>query len=81
MSHSAGKNNKKPTPRFIQPKQNQAKYVQYILCVFSYRDYRSNEDYTLTSQFWLVLAMRFVFVILFEVWAPELRTALFLSKL
>ncbi|XP_075907830.1 anoctamin-9-like [Nelusetta ayraudi] len=32
----------------------------------SYRDYRSNEDYTLTSQFWLVLAMRFVFVILFE---------------
>ncbi|XP_042290394.1 anoctamin-9 [Thunnus maccoyii] len=32
----------------------------------SYRDYRSNEDYTLTSQFWLVLAVRFAFVILFE---------------
>uniref|UniRef100_A0A3Q3WXG4 Anoctamin n=1 Tax=Mola mola TaxID=94237 RepID=A0A3Q3WXG4_MOLML len=32
----------------------------------SYRDYRSNEDYTLTSQFWLVMAMRFAFVILFE---------------
>ncbi|XP_047437634.1 anoctamin-9-like [Mugil cephalus] len=30
-----------------------------------YRDYRS-EDYSLTSQFWLVLAMRFGFVILFE---------------
>ncbi|KAG7235337.1 hypothetical protein INR49_002760 [Caranx melampygus] len=32
----------------------------------SYRDYRSNEDYKLTSQFWLVLAVRFAFVILFE---------------
>ncbi|KAJ0056703.1 hypothetical protein NL108_012209, partial [Boleophthalmus pectinirostris] len=32
----------------------------------SYRDYRSNEDYSLTSQFWLVLAVRFAFVILFE---------------
>nr|XP_020497119.1 anoctamin-9-like [Labrus bergylta] len=32
----------------------------------SYRDYRSNEDYTLTSKFWLVLAVRFAFVILFE---------------
>ncbi|XP_034437418.1 anoctamin-9-like isoform X2 [Hippoglossus hippoglossus] len=32
----------------------------------SYRDYRSDEDYTLTSQFWLVLAVRFAFVILFE---------------
>ncbi|KAG7482887.1 anoctamin-9-like isoform X1 [Solea senegalensis] len=32
----------------------------------SYRDYRSNEDYTLTSQFWVVLAVRFAFVILFE---------------
>ncbi|KAM9765832.1 anoctamin-9 [Menidia menidia] len=31
----------------------------------SYRDYRT-EDYTLTSQFWLVLAIRFAFVILFE---------------
>ncbi|CAL8350118.1 unnamed protein product [Merluccius merluccius] len=32
----------------------------------SYRDYRNNEDYTLTSQFWLILAVRFAFVILFE---------------
>ncbi|KAM8894779.1 anoctamin-9 isoform 3-T3 [Spinachia spinachia] len=32
----------------------------------SYRDYRSDEDYTLTAQFWLVLAVRFAFVILFE---------------
>ncbi|KAF7666802.1 hypothetical protein LDENG_00093680 [Lucifuga dentata] len=32
----------------------------------SYRDYRSNDDYTLTAQFWLVLAVRFAFVILFE---------------
>ncbi|KAF0043577.1 hypothetical protein F2P81_004914 [Scophthalmus maximus] len=32
----------------------------------SYRDYRSDEDYNLTSKFWLVLAVRFAFVILFE---------------
>ncbi|KAG7468363.1 hypothetical protein MATL_G00142190 [Megalops atlanticus] len=32
----------------------------------SYKDYRSNEDYTFTSQFWLILAVRFAFVILFE---------------
>ncbi|CAL8243255.1 unnamed protein product [Lota lota] len=32
----------------------------------SYRDYRNNEDYTLTSQFWLILAVRFAFIILFE---------------
>ncbi|XP_029001191.1 anoctamin-9-like [Betta splendens] len=32
----------------------------------SYRDYRNHEDYSLTSQFWLVLAVRFAFVILFE---------------
>ncbi|XP_059203387.1 anoctamin-9 [Centropristis striata] len=31
----------------------------------SYRDYRK-DDYTLTSQFWLVLAVRFAFIILFE---------------
>lgn len=56
----------------IQPKQQQTEPVQFLLCLyFSYRDYRSNEDYTLTSQFWFVLAMRFVFVILFEVWAPS----------
>lgn len=33
----------------------------------SYKDYRSNEDYSLTHQFWLILAVRFAFVILFEV--------------
>ncbi|XP_029010029.1 anoctamin-9 [Betta splendens] len=32
----------------------------------SYRDYRSSEDYSLTPQFWLILAVRFAFVILFE---------------
>uniref|UniRef100_A0A667WRK1 Anoctamin n=1 Tax=Myripristis murdjan TaxID=586833 RepID=A0A667WRK1_9TELE len=32
----------------------------------SYKDYRSDEDNSLTSQFWLVLAVRFAFVILFE---------------
>ncbi|XP_062855297.1 anoctamin-9 [Trichomycterus rosablanca] len=31
-----------------------------------YRDYRSNEDYTLTNQFWVIQAVRFAFVILFE---------------
>ncbi|KAM6942714.1 anoctamin-9 [Xenentodon cancila] len=39
---------------------------QELCHVFSFRDYRSEEDYTLTSQFWLVLAIRFAFVILFE---------------
>uniref|UniRef100_A0A8C5GMH3 Anoctamin n=1 Tax=Gouania willdenowi TaxID=441366 RepID=A0A8C5GMH3_GOUWI len=32
----------------------------------SYKDYRSNEDYTFKPQFWLILAVRFAFVILFE---------------
>ncbi|XP_059378550.1 anoctamin-9 [Carassius carassius] len=32
----------------------------------SYKDYRSDEDQSLTSQFWLILALRFAFVILFE---------------
>ncbi|CAB1423421.1 unnamed protein product [Pleuronectes platessa] len=32
----------------------------------SYKDYRSTEDYSLTPQFWLILAVRFAFVILFE---------------
>lgn len=45
-----------------------------LLCVCSYRDYRSDEDYTLTSQFWLVFAVRFAFVILFEVCIPDLLT-------
>ncbi|RXN30142.1 anoctamin-9-like protein [Labeo rohita] len=33
----------------------------------SYRDYRSNEDFSLTNQFWVILAARLVFIILFEV--------------
>ncbi|XP_069037809.1 anoctamin-9 [Lepisosteus oculatus] len=32
----------------------------------SYKDYRNSEDYTYTSQYWLILAVRFGFVILFE---------------
>nr|XP_061825656.1 anoctamin-9-like isoform X3 [Nerophis lumbriciformis] len=32
----------------------------------SYKDYRDNEDYNLTPQFWHILALRFAFVILFE---------------
>ncbi|MCJ8735889.1 hypothetical protein PDJAM_G00252750 [Pangasius djambal] len=32
----------------------------------SYRDYRSNDDYTLTNQFWVIQAVRFAFVVLFE---------------
>ncbi|KAJ8394957.1 hypothetical protein AAFF_G00040800 [Aldrovandia affinis] len=32
----------------------------------SYKDYRNNEDYGFTSQFWLIMAVRFAFVILFE---------------
>uniref|UniRef100_A0A3B5Q3K2 Anoctamin n=1 Tax=Xiphophorus maculatus TaxID=8083 RepID=A0A3B5Q3K2_XIPMA len=38
-------------------------YANVTQC--SYRDYR-NQDYSLTSQFWLVLAIRFAFIILFE---------------
>uniref|UniRef100_A0A673K7S4 Anoctamin n=1 Tax=Sinocyclocheilus rhinocerous TaxID=307959 RepID=A0A673K7S4_9TELE len=33
---------------------------------FNYKDYRNDEDQSLTSQFWLILALRFAFVILFE---------------
>ncbi|KAM4602610.1 anoctamin-9 [Polymixia lowei] len=32
----------------------------------SYKDYRNTEDYSLTSQFWLIMAVRFAFIILFE---------------
>uniref|UniRef100_A0A096M1Z9 Anoctamin n=1 Tax=Poecilia formosa TaxID=48698 RepID=A0A096M1Z9_POEFO len=38
-------------------------YANVTQC--SYRDYR-NQDYSLTSQFWFVLAIRFAFIILFE---------------
>ncbi|KTF71894.1 hypothetical protein cypCar_00049432 [Cyprinus carpio] len=31
-----------------------------------YRDYRSNEDFSLTNQFWVILAARLIFIILFE---------------
>ncbi|XP_072527749.1 anoctamin-9 [Salminus brasiliensis] len=32
----------------------------------SYKDYRNEEDHSFTSQYWLILAARFAFVILFE---------------
>ncbi|XP_076863649.1 anoctamin-9 [Brachyhypopomus gauderio] len=32
----------------------------------SYKDYRSSVDYTLTSQFWFIQAVRLAFIILFE---------------
>uniref|UniRef100_A0A8C2KX52 Anoctamin n=1 Tax=Cyprinus carpio TaxID=7962 RepID=A0A8C2KX52_CYPCA len=38
----------------------------YNITQCSYKDYRSDEDQSLTSQFWLILALRFAFVILFE---------------
>lgn len=43
--------------------------MRVCVCLCSYRDYR-NEDYALTHQFWLVLAVRFAFIILFEVCTP-----------
>lgn len=43
-----------------------------IYVSYSYKDYRSDEDQSLTSQFWLILALRFAFVILFEVQMLEL---------
>ncbi|XP_051558538.1 anoctamin-9 isoform X1 [Myxocyprinus asiaticus] len=46
-------------------KDNVAEYgLNFTQC--SYKDYRNNEDQSLTSQFWLILAMRFAFVLLFE---------------
>ncbi|KAL2093842.1 hypothetical protein ACEWY4_011154 [Coilia grayii] len=38
---------------------------QYVTSC-SYKDYRSSEDFSLTPQFWLILAVRLAFVILFE---------------
>ncbi|KAL0968813.1 hypothetical protein UPYG_G00272220 [Umbra pygmaea] len=32
----------------------------------SYKDYRSNDDHSLTAQFWLIMAVRFAFIVLFE---------------
>uniref|UniRef100_A0A672YCK4 Anoctamin n=1 Tax=Sphaeramia orbicularis TaxID=375764 RepID=A0A672YCK4_9TELE len=46
------------------PKQMMTEYG-FNVTQCSYRDYRNN-DFSLTSQFWLVLAVRFAFVILFE---------------
>lgn len=53
--------------------------IKILFCLSdSYKDYRSNEDYSLTPQFWLILAVRFAFVILFEVslYAPGLNQTL-----
>lgn len=53
---------------FIQANKGNALCALNVYCVFySYKDYRSDEDQSLTSQFWLILALRFAFVILFEV--------------
>lgn len=53
-----------------------------VYCVsYSYKDYRSDDDQSLTSQFWLILALRFAFVILFEVQMLELFIFLFYFKL
>ncbi|XP_028812205.1 anoctamin-9 isoform X2 [Denticeps clupeoides] len=38
--------------------------VNYTHC--RYKDYRSNEDQSLTPKFWFILAIRFAFVVLFE---------------
>ncbi|XP_062328140.1 anoctamin-9 isoform X1 [Osmerus eperlanus] len=32
----------------------------------SYKDYRNDGDYSLTPQFWLIMAIRFMFIVLFE---------------
>ncbi|XP_056135044.1 anoctamin-9 [Lampris incognitus] len=47
-----------PTQLFIE--------INFNVTQCSYKDYRSSEDYSLTSQFWLILAVRFAFIILFE---------------
>lgn len=45
--------------------------------VYSYRDYRTVEDNSLTPQFWLVLAVRLGFIILFEVCTSNLVKIIF----
>uniref|UniRef100_A0A3B4GWY8 Anoctamin n=1 Tax=Pundamilia nyererei TaxID=303518 RepID=A0A3B4GWY8_9CICH len=42
------------------------KYSENIPPGEEYKDYRSKDDYTHTHQFWIILAARFAFVILFE---------------
>ncbi|XP_051808042.1 LOW QUALITY PROTEIN: anoctamin-9 [Acanthochromis polyacanthus] len=54
-----GKNNTFPSTQMITSTGLNVTYC-------SYKDYRSSEDYSLTPQFWLILAVRFAFVILFE---------------
>uniref|UniRef100_A0A3B3DXJ0 Anoctamin n=1 Tax=Oryzias melastigma TaxID=30732 RepID=A0A3B3DXJ0_ORYME len=41
--------------------------TEVLSCVCSFRDFRSEEDHSLTSHFWLVLAARLAFVMVFEV--------------
>uniref|UniRef100_A0A3P8U2G1 Anoctamin n=1 Tax=Amphiprion percula TaxID=161767 RepID=A0A3P8U2G1_AMPPE len=53
-----GKNNTFPSTQMITSTGLNVTYC--------YKDYRSSEDYSLTPQFWLILAVRFAFVILFE---------------
>uniref|UniRef100_A0A3B3CPY9 Anoctamin n=1 Tax=Oryzias melastigma TaxID=30732 RepID=A0A3B3CPY9_ORYME len=40
--------------------------TEVLSCVCSFRDFRSEEDHSLTSHFWLVLAARLAFVMVFE---------------
>lgn len=42
-------------------------FVIFLFVFDSYKDYRSTEDYSHTQQFWIILAARFAFVIVFEV--------------
>lgn len=62
----------KPSCSAIEEQQSCSWSVRNLFFFFrifvrSYRDYRSHGDFTLTSQFWMVLATRFAFVVLFEV--------------
>lgn len=50
-----------------QPPIKEITSAPWSVPLHSYKDYRSNEDYSLTPQFWLILAVRFAFVIVFEV--------------
>ncbi|XP_024150950.1 anoctamin-9 [Oryzias melastigma] len=50
------------TDDFVAPRERHLHNVTPC----SFRDFRSEEDHSLTTHFWLVLAARFAFVILFE---------------
>jgi hypothetical protein len=55
-------------------------YGELMCFLPSYKDYRSDGDYSFTPQFWLILAVRFAFVILFEVsQKQEMQPRLYLA--